>query len=76
MENDIVFADEMDKAGVLILPPFLPTLGQKLLSIRYITYRSVKPYIEHLTLCSLYRDRNAPVEIAADSTRLETAVQP
>ena len=76
MEDDVVLADEMDETGVLALPPFLPTLRQKFLSVRNISYRSVEPDIKDLAFSSFDRHGNSPVKVAADSPGLKPAVQP
>ena len=76
MKDDIVLSYEMHKPGILGFPPFFPTLRQKLLSIGYISYRSVEPYVEHFSFSPFDWHRDAPVEVAADGTRLEPAVNP
>ena len=75
VENDIVFADKMDHLGVLRLPIGLP-IGCKVLCSRYITDRSVEPDIKHLPFGALHRHGNAPIEVAAYGTGLQTSVQP
>jgi hypothetical protein len=50
MEYDIVLSDEMHKLRVFSLPPFLPSLRKKFLSIRDISDRSIEPYIKHLAI--------------------------
>ena len=75
VEHDVVFADKMNHLGVLRLPIPLP-IRRKVLCSRYITDRSIEPHIEHLALGALHGNRNAPVEVAAHGTRLETSVEP
>ena len=76
MENDIVLSDEMNELRILALPPFLPTLRKKFLSIGDITDRGIEPYIEHLSVRSFHRYRNAPVKVTAHRTWLKTSVNP
>ena len=75
VENDVVLADEVHHLGVLRLPVFLP-VGRKVLCSRYITDRCIEPHIEHLALGALHGNRNAPVEVAANGTRLKPSVEP
>ena len=76
MEHDVVLSDEMNKFCILALPPCLPTLRQKFLSVGNISDRSIKPHIEHLALRTLYRYRHSPVKVTAHRTRLKPAVNP
>ena len=76
MEYDIVLSDEVNELRILALPPFLPALRQKLLRIRYIADRSVKPNIKHLSVRAFHRYGNTPVKVTAHRTRLKTAVNP
>ena len=76
MEHDIVLSDEMNKLCILTLPPLLPRLRKKFLSIGDVADRSIEPYIKHLALRTLYRYRNTPVEVTAHRTWLKTAVDP
>ena len=81
MEHDIVFADEMDKSGLGVFPPSLPRAQFRMgvaqfLSIGDVTDGSIEPNIEHLSLCSLNRNRNTPVEVASNGTRMQTTVEP
>ena len=76
VEHDIILADEMNETSVPALPPLLPRLRQKFLSVGNIPDRSVKPDIEHLALGTLHRDRHAPVKVTAHGARLKTAVNP
>ena len=82
VEDDIVLADEMDHAGVVVLPPLLPCaillrVGiAKLLGVGDIADRSIEPHIEHLAFSTFDRHRYAPVEVASHSTRLQAAIEP
>ena len=76
MEHDVVLSDEMNKLGILVLPPFLPALRKKFLGVGNITDRGVEPHIKHLALRSFDRNRNTPVEVTAHGTRLKAAVDP
>ena len=60
---------------ILALPILLP-VGCKVLSSRDIADRRVKPYVEHLAICTLYRHRNTPVEVTAYGTWLKAEVEP
>ena len=62
MKDDVVLADEVYHLGIFTLPILLP-IGRKILSSRYIAYRSIEPNIENLTLGTLDRNRNTPIEI-------------
>ena len=48
----------------------------KLLGVRDVADRCVKPHIEHLAFCSLYRYGDTPVEVACHSARLQIHVEP
>ena len=82
VEHDVVLSDEMDKTAFWVLPPLLPCtpflrIGiAEFLRVADITDRSVKPHIEHLTFCSIDRYWDTPVEVASDSTRLQTSIEP
>ena len=76
MEDDIVLSDEMHELRILALPPLLPALRKKFLSIGNISDRSIEPHIENLSVRTFYRNRNTPVEVTAHRTRLETSVDP
>ena len=75
VKDDVVLADKVDHLRVIRLPIFLP-IGRKFLGSGYITDRSIKPHVEHLSLCPLDRHGNAPIQVAAHGTGLQTAVQP
>ena len=82
VEHDVVLADEMNQARILLLPPLLPsapTIGlgiAQLLGIADIADRSVKPYIEHLALGTLNRHGDTPVQVTGHGTGLQTVVKP
>ena len=82
MKHDIILAEEMHELGFFVLPPFLPCapfLGigiAEFLSIGDITYWCVKPYIEHLTLCTLHGHWYSPVEVAGHSPGLQVHIEP
>ena len=75
VEDDVVLTDEVHHLGILALPIFLP-IGRKILSSRDITNRSVEPNVEHLTLGTLNRNGDTPIQVAAHGTGLQTAVEP
>ena len=82
MEHDIVFSDEVYEACVLILPPLLPCAPLLRLSVTQflgvgnVSYRCVKPHIEHLTLSALYRHGDAPIQVARHGAGLQVHVEP
>ena len=82
VEHDVVLADEVNEAGVLILPPLLPcapALGlavAELLGVRDVADGGIEPYIEYLSICSLYGNGNAPVQVASHRTRLQVHIEP
>ena len=82
MEDNVVFTDEMNEAGRRIFPPCFPIaellwLGiAKLLGVRDIADRRIKPHVEHFALGAFYRHRNAPIEVAGHSARTESAIEP
>ena len=76
MEDDVVLADEMDQAAVIAAPPFLPVLRQEFLGVGDVSKGSVKPHVKDLTFCTLYRNRDAPVQVTGHGTGLEMTVQP
>ena len=75
VEDDVILADEVYHLGLLVLPILLP-VGCKVLSSRDITDRSVKPYVQHLTLLALNGHGNTPIQIAAYSAGLKACVEP
>ena len=75
VEDDIILTDEVDELRLLIFPILLP-IGRKVLRGRDIANRSIEPYIEHLTLGTLNRHGNTPIQVAAHGTGLQTAIQP
>ena len=66
----------MDKLRIFRLPPFLPRLRKKFLSVGYISYRSIEPDIEDLAISALDRHGNAPIKVTAHRPRLKPAVNP
>ena len=76
MEHDVVLSDEVNELCILALPPLLPRHREKFLCIGNISDRSVEPYIENLSVRSLYRYRNTPVKVTAHGTWLKTTVDP
>ncbi len=76
MEHDVVLTDEVDHAGILLLPPFLVIVAHEVDGVGDIADRSVEPYIEHLAVGTLHGHRDTPVEVAAHGTRLQAKVEP
>ena len=82
MEHDVVLADEVNHACVLVLPPLLPCaplLGLSItqfLGVGDVADWRIKPHIQHLALCSLDWYWNTPAEVACHGTRMESAVEP
>ena len=76
VEDDVVLADEVDEAGVLVLPPGLPAVGEKFLRVGDVADRSVEPDVEHLAVGAFDGHRDAPVQVARDGTGLQAAVEP
>ncbi len=76
VKHDVVFPYEMNQASVLTLPPLFPRLRQKLLSIGNIPDWRIEPDIQHLSLCPINRQRDAPVQVTAHRTRLQATIQP
>ena len=74
--SNIILADEMDHSRLGILPPLLPVITRSFDRIGDITDRGIEPYIKDLPLGSFYRNRNAPVEIAADRAGLKPEIKP
>ena len=82
VEHDVVLTDEVNETCLWILPPLLPCTPflwlciAKLLGVGDVADRSIKPNIEHLAFCSLYRNRNTPIQVAGHRTRLQVHIQP
>ena len=76
VEHYIVLADEVHQAGVIGLPPFLPTVGEEFLGVGDVAYGGVEPNVEHLAFGSRHRNGHAPVEVAAHGTGLQAAHKP
>ena len=75
VEHDIILADEMHHLGVFRLPVPFP-IGRKVFRGGYVTDRSVEPHIEHLPFGTLHGHGDAPVEVTAHGTGLQSAVEP
>ena len=75
VEDDIVLADEVHHLGSGVLPITLPVWRQ-LLRGGYIADRRVEPHVEHLALGPLDRNGDAPVQITAHGTRLQSQIEP
>ena len=79
MENDVVFSDEVNEFCFFVFPPFFPVCTSfftYFYCVRDITDWSVEPDIKHFAVGFFNRNRYAPVEVASNSTWLETVVEP
>ena len=76
MEYDIIFSDKVNQTGFGIFPPGFPWIGKQFFCIGYVTDWCIEPYVENFTFGTLYRNRNPPVEVTADCTRLQTHIEP
>ena len=82
VEHDVILTDEVDESCVGILPPFLPRAPllwlsvAELLCVTDIADRCIEPNIEHLTLSTLHRHGDTPVEVTRHGTRLQIHVEP
>ena len=82
MEHDVVLADEVHQARLLVLPPFLPCAPAfglavaELLGIGNIANRRVEPHVEHLAFSPFHGHRDAPVQIARHGAGLQIHVEP
>lgn len=82
VEHDIVLAYEVNEARLWVLPPLLPSSEAlwltvaEFLGVRYVADRCVEPHVEYLSLGSLYRNGDAPVEVAGHGAWLKVHVQP
>ena len=82
VEHDVVLTDEVNETCLWILPPLLPCTPflwlciAKLLGVGDVADWSIKPNIENLAFCSLYRNRNTPIQVAGHRTRLQIHIQP
>ena len=81
VEDDVVFADEMDQSGLWVFPPLLPRakfgMGvTELFGVRNVADGSIKPHIEHLAFSTFDGHGNTPVEVACHSTRTQSAIEP
>ena len=76
MEDNVVLADEVHQTALVGLPPLLPALRKKLLSIGNVANRSIEPNIKNLALGTIDRNGDTPIKVAANGTRLQATVQP
>ena len=76
VEHDVVLADEVDEARIVGLPPLFPRVGEEFFGVGNVADGRVKPNVEHLALSAFYRHGNAPIEVAAHGTRLQSHVKP
>ena len=76
VEHNVVLADEVEQASVFRFPPFFPSVGEEFFGVGNVADGSIKPHIEHLSLCAFHRNGNTPIEVAAHGTRLQTHVEP
>ena len=82
VEHDVVLADEVQQACVLILPPLLPRapllrlVVAQLLGVADVADGRIEPYVEHLAVGSLYGHGDTPVEVARHGTGLQVHVEP
>ena len=82
VEHDVVLADEVDEARVLLLPPLLPRapavgLGiAQFLGVADVADGRVKPHVEHLALGTLDGHGDAPVQVARHGAGLQPVVEP
>ena len=82
VEDDVVLADKVQHTRLWILPPRLPAtvaLGLRVaqfLRVTDVADRRIKPDVEHLALGTFDRHGNTPIQIAADSARLQAHIEP
>ena len=82
VEHDVVLADKVNQARVLLLPPLLPgapALGvavAEFFGVGDIADGRVEPYVEHLALGPFHGHGNAPVEVARHGAGLQVHVEP
>ena len=76
VEDDIVFADEVNEARVGTFPPRLPRVGEQLLGVGDVADRGVKPHIEHFAFGTLNGHRDTPIEVATHGAGFESHVEP
>ena len=76
VEHDVVLANEVDDAGVLVLPVLFPVIGQQFLGVADVADGGIKPHIEHFTLDPLDGHGDAPVEVARHGAGLQMLVEP
>ena len=75
MENDIVFADEVDEFGVAG-PVFLPVGGFEPAGDADVTDRRFEPHVQHFSVFTGHRHLHAPVEVAGHGAGAQAFVQP
>ena len=76
VEHDVVLADEMDEAGVLLLPPGFPGVRQQFLGVGDVADGGVKPHVEHFSFGAFHGHGDAPVEVAGYGTGTQSEVEP
>ncbi len=76
VEDDVVFADEVDDTAFGVLPVFFPSVGEKFLCVGDIADGSIKPDIEDFAFSAFHGYGNTPFEVAADGARLQTGIKP
>ena len=76
VEDDIVFADEVNEARVGAFPPRFPRVGEQLFGVGDVADGGVKPHIEHFAFGTLYGHGNTPVEVATHGAGFESHVEP
>ena len=81
VKDDIILTDKMNETGLRILPPCLPTTQLRMsftefLSIGDISYRGIKPHVEHLALRTLHWYGYTPVQISRHSAWAQTRIEP
>jgi len=76
MEDDVVLADEVHQAGILVFPPGLPAVGQQFSCIGDVTDGCIKPHVQHLAFSAFNRYGYAPVKVTTHGAWLKAHVQP
>ena len=60
MKRNIVFSHKLVKINSIRLPPFSIIFPKQISSDRYVTNRSIKPYIEYFFLVSFHWNTHSP----------------